>query len=178
MCNFCFTSVTLLSEDAFSKIKPTQVFLVSVTLTLCVSLNCSRTTVSSFFLFLFHQCISVKHKAKIISCFPIVGDYQCTENEFQCKSNNACIHSILRCDHSADCVDGSDEENCRKYLSGFTIFKILHYHHISLVQGSHISWHSGSRNEFPPQFCIRVWPISKCPICFCFLFLLHPLRFW
>lgn len=126
---------------------------------------------SFIFLFLLHQCISVKHKAINISCFPVVGDYQCTENEFQCKSNNACIHSILRCDHSADCVDGSDEENCRKYLSGFTIFKILHYHHISLVQGTHISWHSGPEISF---FHIPVFgcgPLVSVPFLFIFLFL-------
>ncbi|XP_038571501.1 low-density lipoprotein receptor-related protein 8-like isoform X2 [Micropterus salmoides] len=35
----------------------------------------------------------------------------CTASEFQC-GDGQCIRHTWRCDHSSDCSDGSDEENC------------------------------------------------------------------
>ncbi|KAM9475425.1 low-density lipoprotein receptor-related protein 8-like [Clarias gariepinus] len=37
----------------------------------------------------------------------------CHSFEFRC-SNGVCVHKQWRCDHSADCIDGSDEENCEQ----------------------------------------------------------------
>ncbi|MCJ8734585.1 hypothetical protein PDJAM_G00237040 [Pangasius djambal] len=35
----------------------------------------------------------------------------CLSSEFSC-SNGQCVDHSWRCDHSEDCEDGSDEENC------------------------------------------------------------------
>lgn len=46
----------------------------------------------------------------------------CSSGQFSC-SNGACIPGEYRCDHLADCSDGSDETNCRKSSSGwFSLF--------------------------------------------------------
>lgn len=38
-------------------------------------------------------------------------DVKCDNDQFQCK-NGHCIPFRWRCDADADCMDGSDEENC------------------------------------------------------------------
>nr|XP_046247889.1 low-density lipoprotein receptor-like [Scatophagus argus] len=35
----------------------------------------------------------------------------CASSEFQCR-NGQCVHHTFRCDHSPDCSDDSDEDNC------------------------------------------------------------------
>jgi len=37
----------------------------------------------------------------------------CPDNQFRC-ANGQCISSCKRCDGRTDCVDNSDERNCRK----------------------------------------------------------------
>lgn len=37
----------------------------------------------------------------------------CSDDEFQCHSDDRCISDRWRCDGDTDCSDGSDEENCR-----------------------------------------------------------------
>lgn len=38
-------------------------------------------------------------------------DVKCDNDQFQCK-NGHCVPFRWRCDADADCMDGSDEENC------------------------------------------------------------------
>lgn len=38
-------------------------------------------------------------------------EWTCLSTEFRC-SNGDCVDHSFRCDHSVDCEDGSDEENC------------------------------------------------------------------
>ena len=43
----------------------------------------------------------------------------CNEDQFTC-TDGTCIPLIYRCDLKADCLDRSDEENCRKVLYLFS----------------------------------------------------------
>jgi len=53
--------------------------------------------------------------------FLISAGRTCTSGQFSCI-NGACIPGEYRCDHLADCSDGSDERNCRKSSSGWFPF--------------------------------------------------------
>lgn len=46
---------------------------------------------------------------------------KCSDKEFRC-SDGSCIAEHWFCDGDTDCKDGSDEENCRKYLTFFSAF--------------------------------------------------------
>jgi len=37
-------------------------------------------------------------------------------NEFYCRAENKCVPDRWKCDGHDDCIDGSDEVSCRKYL--------------------------------------------------------------
>ena len=39
----------------------------------------------------------------------------CTEDEFMCH-DRTCIDITERCDFANDCEDGSDEDNCSKFI--------------------------------------------------------------
>lgn len=40
---------------------------------------------------------------------------KCSDKEFRC-TDGSCIAEHWYCDGDTDCKDGSDEQNCRKYL--------------------------------------------------------------
>lgn len=42
---------------------------------------------------------------------------ECEENQFRCQ-NERCIPSVWRCDEDDDCLDNSDEDDCRKWPAG------------------------------------------------------------
>lgn len=48
-------------------------------------------------------CLFVLDMVKPVTC-PVVTDYMCQDGR--------CIESHLRCDHKADCANGSDETGC------------------------------------------------------------------
>ena len=59
------------------------------------------------------------------SCFTVGSG--CASGEFECDSG-ICINSAWMCDGDADCVDQSDEFNCRKlYLCGSKLLSDLLY---------------------------------------------------
>lgn len=47
---------------------------------------------------------------------------ECTVNEFECQPGE-CINITSKCDGSIDCIEGTDEINCRMYLLT-SIYKI------------------------------------------------------
>ena len=40
----------------------------------------------------------------------------CKKSEFKCEEQGGCIDKIGVCNGQTDCVDGSDEKYCRKYV--------------------------------------------------------------
>lgn len=46
----------------------------------------------------------------------LCSNVSCRPDHFQCK-NHECIPGHLQCSGAAECSDGSDELNCRKYNS-------------------------------------------------------------
>lgn len=44
---------------------------------------------------------------------PISNIISCSHDEFQCADGN-CISASFKCDGDSDCMDESDEINCRK----------------------------------------------------------------
>lgn len=39
-------------------------------------------------------------------------DYECSENEFRCKSDDLCVINDYKCDGIVHCSDGEDEQSC------------------------------------------------------------------
>ena len=53
----------------------------------------------------------------VCDCFDLYTAWpDCSEKDWTCL-NRQCIPKIQRCDSVKQCVDGSDEQNCRKLLS-------------------------------------------------------------
>lgn len=46
----------------------------------------------------------------------------CPDNQFLCASGLLCTFSAWRCDGDDDCNDGSDEQNCKKWLTSTRFF--------------------------------------------------------
>ena len=40
----------------------------------------------------------------------------CMSSEFECRVNSSCIPTGWKCDGTADCEDGTDEDNCGRIL--------------------------------------------------------------
>jgi hypothetical protein len=40
----------------------------------------------------------------------------CMSSEFECRINSSCIPTGWKCDGTADCEDGTDEDNCGRIL--------------------------------------------------------------
>ena len=42
------------------------------------------------------------------------AQHRCPETKFKCKKSGQCIEKEKVCDYVKDCLDGSDEDECRK----------------------------------------------------------------
>lgn len=40
----------------------------------------------------------------------------CTQSEFRCATGDQCVNARFQCDRDMDCSDGSDEDECCKYM--------------------------------------------------------------
>jgi len=57
-----------------------------------------------------------------LTCYHISIHYAVSRNctipgDVKCVDNGTCIHSDMNCNGISDCMDGSDEANCSKYLN-------------------------------------------------------------
>lgn len=75
-----------------------------------------------YFLYMYKY---IRYKNYLIQTSPFIAKSPagrtCTSEQFSC-SNGACVPGEYRCDRLADCSDGSDERNCRKFSPGWIPF--------------------------------------------------------
>lgn len=67
--------------------------------------------------------------------FPLItiSGIPCTNHAFKCR-NNICIRKqYARCDGTVDCVDGSDERSCSKFLSNIHLSELWTFYTIKTL---------------------------------------------
>ena len=70
--------------------------------------------VYAYFLLLVHFT-KMLHICHILFCY--IASIPCHyPGDVKCRDNGSCIHSDMICNGINDCMDGSDEDNCGKYV--------------------------------------------------------------
>lgn len=62
------------------------------------------------------------------------GNTTCRPDQFKCD-NRECIYISLKCDGYIDCMDGSDEASCCKYIYLFC-FKMNGFEYLGAINSS------------------------------------------
>lgn len=84
----------------------------------------------------------------LLTCDLVVG-HRCPAGTHQCDASGQCIEDDRWCDFFRDCLDGSDEESCRKLLTYLSIFlltdTLTHATHLNPHQHTYALIHPSTR---------------------------------
>eukprot|EP00118_Oscarella_pearsei_P003168 m.13253 g.13253 ORF g.13253 m.13253 type:complete len:3799 (+) comp24600_c0_seq1:127-11523(+) len=72
------------------------------------------------------------------------ASYACTNEEFTCTSNGACIEKTKVCDFRNDCPSGSDEDRCGSYAANCNFEPSCKSWNSTVLASSNFAWKVGS----------------------------------
>lgn len=78
------------------------------------------------------SCVKLSQWLFWVFFLTTISGIPCTNHTFKCR-NNICIRKqYARCDGTVDCVDGSDESSCSKFLSNIHLSELWTFYTIKI----------------------------------------------
>lgn len=67
---------------------------------------------------IFYKSLCIKNKCKICTYYIVfVIVLACTSSMFMCADRSVCIPQTFVCNGNRECLDGTDEANCGKFIT-------------------------------------------------------------